>query len=124
MRFDQISNDKRPLEDHSNEDYITDDGQFAIEMRGHYTIAELEVKIRQLKECNDLTNIIGLDYSLTMQDSAGKRVTLNINADSIRELVATGMPLWQATEEVEGNAFGNAIARNEINKDAWLENQA
>jgi len=63
---------------------------------------------------------IGLDYSLTMQDSTGKRVTLNINADSIRELVATGMPLWQATEEVEGNAFGNAIARNEINNDAWL----
>jgi hypothetical protein len=67
-----------------------------------------------------MTNIIGLDYSLTMQDSTGKRVTLNINADSIRELVATGLPLWQATEEVEGNAFGNAIARNEINDDAWL----
>ena len=67
-----------------------------------------------------MTNIIGLDYSLTMQDSTGKRVTLNINADSIRELVATGLPLWQATEEVESNAFANAIARNEINDDAWL----
>jgi len=62
----------------------------------------------------------GLDYSLTMQDSSGRCVTLNINADSIRELVETGMPLWQATEEVEGNTFANAIARNEINDDAWL----
>lgn len=67
-----------------------------------------------------MTNIIGLDYSLTMQDSTGQRVTLNINADSIRELVATGMSLSQATEEVEGNAFANAIARKEINDDAWL----
>ncbi len=67
-----------------------------------------------------MSHIIGLDYSLTMQDSTGQRVTLNINADSIRELVATGMSLSQATEEVEGNAFSNAIARNEINEDAWL----
>jgi selenocysteine-specific translation elongation factor len=67
-----------------------------------------------------MTNIIGLDYSLTMRDSTGQRVTLNINADSIRELVKTGMSLSQATEEVEGNAFANAIARKEINDDAWL----
>lgn len=64
--------------------------------------------------------IIGLDYSLTMQDSSGRRVTLNINADSIRELVATGASLSEATEQVEGNQFANAIARGEIGDDAWL----
>lgn len=60
------------------------------------------------------------DYSLTMRDSAGRTVTLSICGDSIRELIESGISAETAKEEVEGNAFGNAIAQGEIGADAWL----
>jgi len=60
------------------------------------------------------------DYSLIMEDSTGKRCTLYISGDCIREHIATGLPLMQAIEEVESNAFANAIWRKEIGADAWI----
>lgn len=33
-------------------DYIRDDGSFAIQCLGHYTVAELETKLRQLRWAN------------------------------------------------------------------------
>ena len=60
------------------------------------------------------------DYTLTMQDSTGRRFVLAINADCIRELVATGMSLASAKEDVENNAFWGAIDRNEIGADAHI----
>lgn len=60
------------------------------------------------------------DFEITMQDGTGRFVTLYITGASIDELIATGMPEWQAVEESQNNAFGNAIARGEIGDDAWL----
>jgi hypothetical protein len=60
------------------------------------------------------------DYSVTMQDSTGKRCKLYINGDCIREHMESGLSLMQATEEVESNAFANAIWRKEIGADAWI----
>ena len=60
------------------------------------------------------------DYSLTMKDGTGRTCELNINADSIAELVRDGYSADEAQEIVEGNAFQNAIARGEIGTDAWL----
>jgi hypothetical protein len=60
------------------------------------------------------------DYAITVQDSTGRRVVLAINADCIRELVATGETLASATEGVESNAFWNAIDRGEIGADAHI----
>ena len=60
------------------------------------------------------------DYSLIMEDSTGKRCTLYISSDCIREHMATGLSLMQSAEEVESNAFANAIWRNEISADAWI----
>ena len=60
------------------------------------------------------------DYSITLQDNTGRSVTLYINGDSIDEQVASGASLAAATEGAEGNAFGNAIDRNEIGADAWI----
>ena len=44
-----------PKEDHSSWDYIQDDKQLAIYMSGHYTVAELKMKLRCLCEANQLT---------------------------------------------------------------------
>lgn len=60
------------------------------------------------------------DYSVTMQDSSGRVVTLYINGDSINELVADGMPASQAREGVESDAFERAIYNKEIGADAWV----
>jgi len=60
------------------------------------------------------------DYTLTMQDSTGRRVVLWINGDSIREAVAAGETLASAAEAVENNAFWKAIDRNEIGADAHI----
>jgi hypothetical protein len=59
------------------------------------------------------------DYSIKMQDGSGSVVDLFINADSISELIASGMSAGRAQEEVESNAFANAIYRGEIGADAW-----
>jgi hypothetical protein len=59
------------------------------------------------------------DYSVKMQDSAGRTCELYVNGASIDELTATGVPEYEAREGVESNAFENAIARGEIGEDAW-----
>jgi hypothetical protein len=38
--------------DQDGADYICDDGGFAILCSGHYTVAELEFKLAQLREAN------------------------------------------------------------------------
>lgn len=60
------------------------------------------------------------DYSIQMQDSTGRVVTLYINGDSINELIAHGYPKNIAREMVETNDFENAVYRNEIGADAWI----
>ena len=60
------------------------------------------------------------DYSITMQDRQGRTTPLFICGASIDEAVATGVPEWHAREDVESNAFANAIARGEIGDDAWI----
>jgi|688.fasta_scaffold2100965_1 hypothetical protein len=60
------------------------------------------------------------DYSLILQDSIGRTVTLHISGASIDEAVASGAEDWKAREEAESNAFGNAIAQGLIGDDAWL----
>jgi hypothetical protein len=60
------------------------------------------------------------DYSVTLQDTQGRTIQLFINGACIDEAVATGVAAWEARENVEGNAFANAIARGEIGEDAWL----
>jgi hypothetical protein len=54
------------------------------------------------------------DYSITLEDTTGRTVTLSISADCIAEQMAQGDTLEQATEAVETNAAENAIARGEI----------
>lgn len=60
------------------------------------------------------------DYTLTMQDSAGRTFELGIIGASIDEMIASGYSRADAIENVEANAFQNAIARNDIGADAWL----
>lgn len=60
------------------------------------------------------------DYSLTLQDSTGRTAELFIVGACIDEQMTTGVTEWQAKENVEGNAFANAIAEGVINADAWL----
>lgn len=60
------------------------------------------------------------DYSLKMQDSAGRTVELFINGACIDEQIASGLTESEAREGVEGNAFANAIYRGEIGEDAWI----
>jgi hypothetical protein len=56
------------------------------------------------------------DYEVTLEDSTGRRVTLYINGDNIDQMGGTR---W-AIEEVERNAFENAIAAGDIGPDAYL----
>ncbi len=60
------------------------------------------------------------DYTITLQDNAGRIVALSINADCITEAIASGYSFEQAREEIESNAFGNAIDQKEIGAEAWL----
>jgi len=64
------------------------------------------------------------DYSVTLQDSTGRTTTLFISGDSIDAEIAAGVPEEQARENHERNAFENAIAKGEINEDAWLADTA
>jgi hypothetical protein len=53
MTFDQATGTEgKSFEDQDGADYIRDDGGFAIYCSGHFTVAELEMKLRQLKEAN------------------------------------------------------------------------
>lgn len=60
------------------------------------------------------------DYSIKMQDSQGHTTELFIAGASIDEVIASGVPEYEAREGVEGNAFANAIYRGEIGADAWI----
>jgi hypothetical protein len=66
----------------------------------------------------DMTN----DYTVTLQDNTGRVVTLFISGATIDEMVDANVPEWLAIENVESNAFGNAIAEGIIGEDAWLIN--
>jgi hypothetical protein len=44
--------DKATFEDQADQDYICEDAGFAIYVSGHYSVEELEQKLRQLKEAN------------------------------------------------------------------------
>lgn len=61
-----------------------------------------------------------LDYAITLQDESGRRAILSINGDNIKEAICSGACLEEAVEQVESNAFANAIARGLIGSDAWL----
>ena len=70
------------------------------------------------------------DYSIQMQDSTGRVVTLYINGDSLNEMIASVKkdvaagwrvdPVSVAREMVESDAFERAIYNNEIGADAWI----
>lgn len=60
------------------------------------------------------------DYSIPMIDSAGRRAELFINGDTIAELMMDGLTESAAREEVESNAFANAIADGLIGPDACV----
>ena len=61
------------------------------------------------------------DYAIHMKDSAKKTCTLYINGACIDQLMRTGMSESEAIENVESNAFWNAISDGEIGEDAWIE---
>ncbi len=54
------------------------------------------------------------DYAIVMRDSAGRQILLHITGDSVNEAIRDG----GFREDVESNAFANAIARGEIGEDA------
>jgi hypothetical protein len=56
------------------------------------------------------------DYVLLMQDKTGRVCFVPINGACVREALERG----GTREDVETNAFANAIARGEIGEDAWL----
>ena len=56
------------------------------------------------------------DYSLILQDSTGRRVTLDILGASVDEMGGD----WYARELVESNAFEKAISEGLIGGDAFL----
>jgi hypothetical protein len=62
------------------------------------------------------------DYTVTLQDNTGRVVTLFINGACIDEQIAHDTPEWLAIENVESNAFANAIAEGIIGENAWLIN--
>lgn len=60
------------------------------------------------------------DYSVKIQDSAGRTAELFITGACIDELIASGASESEARESVEGNAFWNAVERGEIGEEAWM----
>ena len=60
------------------------------------------------------------DYEVNLIDSTGKTARVYINSDSIKEAIKSGISEAIATEQVEQNAFQNAIARGDIGEDCWL----
>ena len=61
-----------------------------------------------------------LDYSITMQDGQGRTTQIFICGASIDEAIGNGVPEWEARENIESNAFSNAIYRGDIGADAWI----
>ena len=60
------------------------------------------------------------DYSIKIQDSTGRVAELFITGASIDEVIATGVPEYEAIEAAQSDAFWKAIARGEIGEDAWM----
>jgi hypothetical protein len=60
------------------------------------------------------------DYSVTVQDKAGRVAVLSINGASVDECVATGLPLSLVCEQLETNAFWLAVREGEIDESAVL----
>lgn len=53
MTFSEATGHEGPTyEDQGDTDYIRDDGGFAVYVSGHYTVAELEMRLAQLREAN------------------------------------------------------------------------
>lgn len=59
------------------------------------------------------------DYSVTLQDRTGKTLVVYINGASVDELVATGVSLERAKEDVEQDRFWAAIDNGDIAEDCW-----
>jgi len=52
MTFQEATGQGQCYQDQDGQDYIRDDGGFAISCSGHYTLAELQAKCAQLEEAN------------------------------------------------------------------------
>lgn len=52
MTFDQATGQDQSYEDQDGNDFIRDNGGFAIYVWGHYTAGELRAKLAQLEEAN------------------------------------------------------------------------
>lgn len=63
--------------------------------------------------------IMTKDYSIKMQDGAGRETTLSINGASVDEMIADGYSTEEARESLESNQFQKAIADGKIGADAW-----
>lgn len=60
------------------------------------------------------------DYTIKMQDSAGRICEVFIDGSSIDEQIAIGASTTEATEGVENNAIEIAIRQGLIGSDAWF----
>jgi len=60
------------------------------------------------------------DYSVTVQDKAGRVAVLSINGASVDECVETGLSLAEVCEQLETNAFWRAVREGEIDETAVL----
>lgn len=61
-----------------------------------------------------------MDYTVKMQDDAGRVCNLHITADNLEFLVASGLSLEEAQEGAETNAFWNAVKEGQIGENAWV----
>jgi hypothetical protein len=60
------------------------------------------------------------DYTIKMQDSAGRIHEVFVNGTCIDEQLAQGASITEATEGVENNAVEVAMRQGLIGPDAWL----
>lgn len=60
------------------------------------------------------------DYSITLQDSTGKTLTVGVDGASIDAEIRHGASESAAVECVEQNAFAIAIERGNIAADCWI----
>ena len=60
------------------------------------------------------------DYIIIMQDSAGRKVSLNVDGTTIDELIASGLSAYAATEEIQTNAVEVAVRQGQLCAGAWL----
>lgn len=60
------------------------------------------------------------DYAITLRDSGCRVVTLPITGASIDDMIRDGYSRADAVENVESNAFQNAVAEGQIGEDAYI----